>query len=133
MPPSSFFFNKKRKAIVKKKYQQKDGVVTKRKKIVYDGKGQNDPEFSKEVVDSLGAFTTTNQWLVNNLTKQLQEKYLLVEQLQNEMQSTEQVVRGRMNQDIEKIRLNYEQQMKQLQEKLELIYQNSQTSKAMIT
>jgi hypothetical protein len=133
MPPSSFFFNKKRKAIVKKESQQKDGVVTKRQKIVYDGKGQNDPEFAKEVADSLGAFATANQWSVDNLTKQLQQKSLLVEQLQNEMQSTEQIVRSRMNHDIEKIRLNYQQQMKQLQEKLELIYQNSQTNKAMIT
>jgi hypothetical protein len=38
-----------------------------------------------------------------------------------------------MNQDIEKIRLNYQQQMKQLHEKLELIYQSSQTIKDMIT
>jgi hypothetical protein len=45
---------------------------------MYDGKGQNDPEFTKEVADSLGAFATTNQWSVDNLTKQLQQKYLLV-------------------------------------------------------
>jgi hypothetical protein len=36
---------------------------------VYDGKGQNDPEFAKEVADSLGAFATANQWSVDNLTK----------------------------------------------------------------
>jgi hypothetical protein len=84
MPPSSFFFNKKRKAIVKKESQQKDGVVTKRQKIVYDGKGQNDPEFAKEVADSLGDFSTANQWSMDNLTKQLQQKSPLVEQLQNE-------------------------------------------------
>jgi hypothetical protein len=100
---------------------------------VYDGKGQKDHEFAKEVADSLGAFTTANQWLVDNLTKQLQQKSLLVEQLQNEMKRTEHVVRRRMNHDIEKIRLTYQQQMKQLQEKLELIYQNSQTIKSMIT
>jgi hypothetical protein len=70
MPPSSFFFNKKRKAIVKKESHQKY-AYTKRHKIVYDGKSQNDLEFAKEVADSLGAFTTANQWLVDNLTKQL--------------------------------------------------------------
>jgi cytochrome c556 len=41
------------------------------------------------------------------------------------MQSTEQVIKSRMNYDIEKIRLAYKQQMKQLQEKLEMIVQNS--------
>ena len=85
MHPSSFIFNKKRKAIVQKESQQKDGLVTERKKIVYDGKGQDDPEFSKEVEDSLGAFVIANQWSVDNLTKQLQQKSLLVEQLQNEI------------------------------------------------
>jgi hypothetical protein len=49
------------------------------------------------------------------------------------MQNTKQIVRSRMNQYIEKIRLNYQQQMKQLQEKPDLIHQSSQTNKAMIT
>jgi hypothetical protein len=44
-------------------------------------KGQDDPKFSKEVVVSLGDFSTANQWLVDNLTKQVQHKSLLVEQL----------------------------------------------------
>jgi ABC-type phosphate transport system auxiliary subunit len=100
---------------------------------VYDGKDQDDHEFTKEVVDLLGGFSTANQWSVDNLTKQLQKKSLLVEQLKNEIHSTEQIVRSRMNQDIEQIRANYQQQMKQLQDKLELIYQCSQTSKGMIT
>jgi hypothetical protein len=46
---------------------------------VYDGKGQNDPDFDKKVADSLGDFTTANQWSVDNLTKKLQQKSLLVE------------------------------------------------------
>jgi hypothetical protein len=71
MPPSSLFFIKKQKAIVKKESQQKYGVVTKRQKIVDDGKGQDDPEFVKEVAYSLGYFSTANQWSVDNLTKQL--------------------------------------------------------------
>jgi hypothetical protein len=40
---------------------------------------------------------------------------------------------SRMNRDIEQIRLNYQQQGKQLQEKLKLIHQSSSTSKTMIT
>jgi hypothetical protein len=133
MPPSSFFFNKKRKAIIRKESHQKEGVTTKKHIIVYDGHEKNDPEFAKEVADSLGAFTTANQWSVGNISKQLQEKSLLVERLQNEMQSTEHVIRSRMNYDIEKIRLAYKQQMKQLQEKLEMTIQNLQISNSIIT
>jgi hypothetical protein len=69
MSPSSLFFIKKQKSIVKIESHQKDGVVTKRKRLVYDGKYQYDPKFAKEVADSLGDFSTTNQWLVEILTK----------------------------------------------------------------
>jgi hypothetical protein len=64
---------------------------------VIDGKYEDDPKFAKEVADSLGDFTTANQWSVDNLTEQLQHKCLLVEKLQNEIHSNEHIVRSRMN------------------------------------
>jgi hypothetical protein len=67
MPPKDFFFSKKRKVIVKRESHQKDGVITKRKRSVYDGKYHDGPEFAREVAGSLGAFSTANQWLVDNL------------------------------------------------------------------
>jgi hypothetical protein len=71
MPPSDFFFSKKRKAIVKKESHQKDGLITKRMRMVYDGNDRDDTEFAKEVVGSLDAFSTSNQWFVDNLAQQL--------------------------------------------------------------
>ena len=67
MPPSDLFFSKKRKVIVKRESHQKDGVITKRKRSVYDGKYHDGPEFAREVAGSLGAFSTANQWSVDNL------------------------------------------------------------------
>jgi methionine aminopeptidase len=90
-------------------------------------------EFAKGVADSLGAFATANQWSVDNLTKQLQQKSLQLEHLQNEMQRVEITFRSRMNFDTEQIRLGYQQQMKQLQEKLEVSVQNLQSSNSMIS
>jgi hypothetical protein len=57
----------------------------------------------------------------------------LVEQLKNEIYNIEQTVISRMNQDFEKIRASHQQQIKQLQDNLELLYQSSQTSKGLIT
>jgi hypothetical protein len=37
--------------------------------MVYDGNNQDAPEFAKEVTGSLGAFSTTNQWSVDNLAE----------------------------------------------------------------
>jgi hypothetical protein len=53
--------------------------------MVYDGNDRGDPEFAKEVASSLGAFSTANQWSVENLTEQLRHKCLLVEHLQNQI------------------------------------------------
>jgi hypothetical protein len=56
---------------VKRESHKKDGVITKRKRMVYDGNDHDGPEFAKEVAGLLGAFSTSNQWSVENLTKQL--------------------------------------------------------------
>jgi len=45
---------------VKIESHHKDGVITKRKIFVYDGKYQDGPEFEKEVAGSLGAFATAS-------------------------------------------------------------------------
>jgi hypothetical protein len=81
MPPSNFFFSKKWKAIVKRESHQKYGAIVKRKRMVYDGKNRDDTEFAKEITGSLGAFSTANQWSVENLVEQLQQKCLFVEKL----------------------------------------------------
>ena len=70
---------------------------------------------------------------MDNLTKQLLQKSLQVEQLQNEMQCVETTFRRRMNFDTKQIRFGYQQKMKQLQEKLELSVQNLQSSNSMLS
>jgi hypothetical protein len=52
--------------------------------MIYDGQGHNDPEFTKEVADSLGAFTTSNLWSMDNLRKHLDQKNILIEQFHND-------------------------------------------------
>jgi hypothetical protein len=133
IPSSNLFFNKKRKAIIRREARQKEGVITKKHKMIYDGQGQSDPEFAKEVADSLGAFATANQWSVDNLTKQLEQKNLLIEQLHNDMQQMEMTARNKINFDIEKIRQGFEQQIKQLEDKLELSVQNQHVSNTMLS
>jgi hypothetical protein len=118
---------------VKRESHQKDGVITKRQRLVYDGNDQDGPEFAKEVAGSLGAFSTANQWSVDNLTEQLRHKCLLVEHLQNQIYTTEQTIRNRMNQDFEQIRASDRQQIKQLQDNLELLHQSSQTNQGLVT
>jgi hypothetical protein len=62
--------------------------------MVYGGHNRDDTEFAKEVVGSLGAFSTANQLSVENLVEQQQQKSLLVEKLQKKIHTTEQIVVG---------------------------------------
>jgi hypothetical protein len=71
IPPSDLFFSKKRKDIMKRESHQKDGVITKMQRLVYAGNDHDGPEFAKEFAGSLGAFSTANQWSMDNLTEQL--------------------------------------------------------------
>ena len=79
---------------MKRESHQKDGVITKRKRMVYDVNNQDVPEFAKEVVGSLDAFSTDNQWSVNNLAEQLRKKCILVEHLQSQIQVMEWTIKG---------------------------------------
>jgi peptidoglycan hydrolase CwlO-like protein len=103
MPSSDFFFNKKRKAIVQREIHNKGGVITKRQRMIFDGQGQSDPEFAKQVADSLGAFATTNLWSVDNLREKIDQKNLLIEQLQNDLKQTEAIIKERVSSELAQV------------------------------
>jgi hypothetical protein len=42
--------------------------------MVYDRNDRDDLEFAKEFAGSLGSFATANQWSVENLAEQLEQK-----------------------------------------------------------
>jgi ABC-type phosphate transport system auxiliary subunit len=106
---------------MKMEYHHKYGVIIKRQRMVYDENDQDDSEFAKEVAGSLGDFSIGNQWFVDNLTEQLQEKCLLVENLKNMIYAIEKTIKNIMNQDFEEIRASYQQQIKQLQDYLNVL------------
>jgi hypothetical protein len=67
LPPNEFFFDKKRKAVVRQELYQKEGIMAKKFKIMTDGKAAKEEEFIEEIVGTLGAYATTNQYLVGTL------------------------------------------------------------------
>ena len=56
--------------------------------MIFDGQGQSDLEFTKQVVYSLGAFATDNLWSIDKLKEKLGQKNLLIEKLQNDLRHT---------------------------------------------
>jgi len=53
-----------------------------RQRILYDGQGKNDQEFAKNMVDTLGYFTAANQWSINVLNTNLDQRDYQISQLQ---------------------------------------------------
>ena len=81
------------KAIAQREIQKKGGVITKMHRMIFYGQGQSDPKFEKQVVDSLGSFATTNLWSMDNLREKIDQKDILITQLQNNLKQTEVIIR----------------------------------------
>jgi hypothetical protein len=74
LPPNEFFFDKKRKVVVRQELYQEAGTVSKKFKILTDGRNMKKEEFVTQIAGTLGAFTTTNQYSVGTLKYQLKKK-----------------------------------------------------------
>jgi hypothetical protein len=74
LPPNEFFFDKKRKAVVKREFYQEEESTVKKYKVMTDGKDKKNEQFSTEIVGTLGAYATTNQFSVGVLKNSLNEK-----------------------------------------------------------
>jgi ribosomal protein S19 len=133
MNPSDCFFKNNIRAIVKRETHQKEGGIVKRKIMVYNGQNRDDSEFAREMVGSLGAFATTNQWSVENLAEQLKQRNLLVEKIQNKIHKIEQTFQNRMIRDFEQIRAYDKQQIQQLQANFDELQRNSPFNQGLIT
>jgi hypothetical protein len=71
LPLNEFFFDKKRKAVLRQELYQEAGIVSKKFKIIIDGRTMKKEEFATQIAKTLGAFSTRNQYSVGNLKDQL--------------------------------------------------------------
>jgi ABC-type phosphate transport system auxiliary subunit len=133
MPPLDFFFIKKRRAIVKRERNQRDCATVKRRKKLYDGQGLDDTKFTREMTDSLGAFTTASQCAVENLEEKIKKRSLLVGKLQDQIMNMEHDVRNNMNKEFEQVRAYDKHHIQQLKTNLDELYHNSQENRGLVT
>jgi hypothetical protein len=122
MPPANFFFSKKRKAIVQGKIQKKDGSMEMRQRIIYDGQGKNNQEFAKNMEETLGDFATTNQWSVNVLNTDLDQRDYQISQLQEILKKKDADIEKQVSSRVTQVQQQCQQQMKELEEKLKTLY-----------
>jgi len=83
LPPSDLFFSKKRKVMVKQETRQRVGATAKIYRVLNDGKALEEVEFIEEVLGTLGAYATSNQYSIGTLKEGLKQKDLLISKLYN--------------------------------------------------
>jgi hypothetical protein len=71
LPSNEFFFDKKRNVVVRQELYQEAGTVSKKFKIIIDGRTMKKEEFAMKIEGTLGAFSMTNQYSVGTLKDQL--------------------------------------------------------------
>jgi hypothetical protein len=94
LPPNDFFFDKKRKAAVKREFYQEGESTAKKYKVMTDGKNKKNEQFSTEIAGMLGAYASTNQFLVGLLKNQLKRKNRLIRTLEARLASAAENAKG---------------------------------------
>jgi hypothetical protein len=67
LPLNEFFFDKKRKDVMKQELYQEAGTISKKFKILTDGRAMKKEDFETQIAGTLGAFATANQYSVKTL------------------------------------------------------------------
>jgi hypothetical protein len=93
LPPNEFFFDKKRKVVVKREFYQEEGSTTKKFKVLTDGKDMKKEEFMTEIVKTLGAYATTNQFSFGVLKNMLKKKNHFIKTLEAKLDTTEEAAK----------------------------------------
>jgi hypothetical protein len=128
LPPNEFFFDKKRKAIVKQELYQEAGTVSKKFKILTDGRAMKKEEFATQIAGTLGAFTTANQYSFGTLKDQLKRKNRLIKTLEAKLATAEATTKDQANTGLEQARVADQKEIEWLKADLEQTQLMAQTS-----
>jgi len=96
--------------------------------VLLDGQALEEEYFATKVVYSLGSFSMTNQFSVDNLKEKLKQKNQMISQLQNQIRTTENNVRDKVNKGLEQDRSSDKQEIQLLKSSLDEMHKNVQVS-----
>jgi hypothetical protein len=128
LPPNEFFFDKKRKVVVRQEIYQEVGTVSKKFKILTDGRNMKKEEFATQIAGTLGAFATTNQYSVGTLKDQLKQKNRLIMTLEAKLATTEAAAKDQASATLEQARVEDKKEIEKLKVDLEQTQLKVQTS-----
>jgi hypothetical protein len=132
LPSNQFFFDKKRKVVVRQELYQEAGTVSKKFKILTNGRNMKKEEFAMQIAGTLGAFTTMNQYSIMTLKDQLKRKHHLIMTLEAKLATIEATAKDQASATLEKARIENQKEIKRLKVDLEQTQLKVQTSQTHI-
>jgi ribosomal protein S2 len=84
-----------------------------------DGKATKEEKFVEEIARMLGAYATTNQYLVGTLTTQLKQKNLLISKLEAKVATVKENVRDEVRRSLEEAQTTDLHEIEKLRSDLE--------------
>ena len=114
LPPNEFLFDKKRKAVVKQELYQEAGTISKKFKILTNGRVMKKEEFVTQIVGTLGAFATANQYSVETLKDQWKWKNHLIKTLEAKLATAKVVAEDQANTGLEQATVADQNEIEQL-------------------
>jgi hypothetical protein len=119
LPPNEFFFDKKRKAVVKQELYQEAGTISKKFKILTDGRAMKKEEFATQIAGTLEAFATANQFSVGTLKDHLKRKNRLIKTLEAKLATAEAAAKDKANTGLKQARVADQKEIEPLKADLE--------------
>ena len=98
---------------------QEAGTISKKFKIIIDGRTMKKEEFAMQIAGTLGVFATTNQYSVGTLKDQLKRKNHLIKTLEAKLATTEVATKDQANATLEQARIDDQNEIEHLKDDLE--------------
>ena len=114
LPPNEFFFDQKRKVVVRQELYQEAGTVSKKFKILTDGRNMKKEEFATQIAGTLGDFAMMNQYSVGTLKDQLKWKNHLIKTLEGKLATVEVVAKDQASATLEQARIEDQKEIEWL-------------------
>jgi hypothetical protein len=128
IPPSDYFFSKKRKDVLKQEMYMREGGMVKKHRALIDGQNLEEEDFTTEIAGSMGAMSTKNLFVVENMRTKIKESNHTIAQLQDLLKNVEKNIREEMNKILEQARAVERQEIQSLKSSLDEMNQRIQAS-----
>jgi hypothetical protein len=118
--------------VVKREFYQEEGSMTKKFKVLTNGKDMKKEESATKIARTLGAYAMTNQFLVGVLKNQLKRKNRLIITLEAKLATAEEAAKDQAITRIEQARMANKKEIELLKAKLEQEEMVAQTSQIQV-